>query len=44
MIAIGVALCWAGYTAGILGYCWVRGYDVGVMQLFKPVWPGTAAA
>lgn len=43
MMAIGAALVFAGYSIGILGYCWVRGYDVTFKQLWADTWPGSSA-
>lgn len=43
MVAIGMALVWAGYTVGIWGYCLVQGYDVPFSGLFGTTWPGQAA-
>jgi len=40
MVAIGMALVWAGYAVGIWGYCLVRGYDVSFMNVFAAQWPG----
>lgn len=39
MAGIGIALVWAGYTAGLYGYCLFKGYDVTVAQLFSSKWP-----
>jgi hypothetical protein len=44
MVAIGVALVWAGYTVGLWGYCLVQGYDVPFSGLFGKAWPGGPAA
>jgi hypothetical protein len=43
VIAIGVAVLFAGYTVGIWGYCLTQSYDVTFPQLFKSTWPGAAA-
>jgi hypothetical protein len=40
MLAVGLALVWAGYTIGLYGYILVKGYDVSFKQLF--VGPATA--
>ena len=40
MIALGFGVAWAGYAVFMLGYCWVRDYDVTVPDLFRSVWPG----
>ena len=40
MVAIGMALVWAGYAVGMWGYCLVRGYDVSFMNVFGAAWPG----
>ena len=44
VLAIGLGLAWAGYAAGIWGYCLVRGYDVTFRQCFAATWPGAAPA
>ena len=44
MIAIGFAVVWLGYTAGIWGYCLVRDYNVPFASLLKATWPNVAAA
>lgn len=38
-----MAVVFLAYTAGIWGFCLVKGYDVTVPQLFKTTWPGKAA-
>jgi hypothetical protein len=40
VVAIGLAMVWAGYAAGIWGYCLVRGYDVSFANVFASQWPG----
>lgn len=40
MTAIGVGVAFAGYAAGMWGYCLIRGYNVTGPQLFRLVWPG----
>jgi len=40
MIAIGFGVTFAAYTIGMLGFCWIRGYDVTFTDLFKQTWPG----
>jgi hypothetical protein len=40
MVAIGLLLVYAGYSLGMTGYCWVRGYDVSFADVFRPQWPG----
>jgi hypothetical protein len=40
VVAIGMALIWAGYAVSIWGYCLVVGYDVSFGNVFAPVWPG----
>lgn len=44
MIAIGMGLAFLAYTAGLWGYCLIRGYDVTPAALFHSSWPGTRAA
>lgn len=40
MVAIGMGLVFAGYAAGMWGYCLVRGYDVSFGNVFATAWPG----
>ena len=40
MVAVGLAVLWAGYAIGIWGYCLVKDYDVTFPQLFASTWPG----
>lgn len=40
VVAIGMALVFAGYAVGIWGYCLVRGYDVSFANVFGMAWPG----
>lgn len=40
MMAVALAVAWAGYAVGMWGYCLVRGYDVPFSGVLKPVWPG----
>lgn len=40
MVGIGMALAFVSYSAGIWGYCLVRGYNVTPADLFKTTWPG----
>lgn len=42
MTAIGFAVAWAGYAVFMLGYCWLRDYNVTVPDLLKAQWPGGA--
>lgn len=42
MTAIGFGVAWAGFAVAILGYCWVRDYNVTVTDLFRTTWPGSA--
>lgn len=46
MIPIGLGMVFLSYTAGIWGFCLIRGYDVPFMKLFAATWPGakTSAA
>jgi len=39
MPAIGIALLWAAYSAGLWGYCLMRGYNVTPKQLLSTTWP-----
>lgn len=39
MPVIGIALVWAAYTAGLWGYCLVRGYNITLPQLLSSKWP-----
>ena len=40
MVAVGMAVVWAGYAVGIWGYCLVKNYDVTFGELFGLTWPG----
>ena len=40
VIALGMVAVWGGYAITMLGYCWVRGYDVSFTDVFRPQWPG----
>lgn len=42
MIAVGMAVIWAGYSVAIWGYCLVRSYNVRFGQVFGSRWPGTS--
>ena len=44
MIPLGMAVTFAGYTVGILAYCWLRGYNVSFMNLWAQAWPAKAKA
>ena len=46
MVAIGMALMWAGYAVGLWGYALVQGYDLPFTALFRTSWPqqGQASA
>jgi len=46
MAGIGIGLVWIAYTAGLYGFCLVRGYNVTPKQLLDmKTWPpGTKAA
>jgi hypothetical protein len=37
--ALAIALVWGGYTAGLYGYCLLRGYNVTLKQLLSSNWP-----
>lgn len=39
MAGIGIALLFVAYSAGLYGYCLLRGYNVTPKQLFSTVWP-----
>lgn len=39
MPAIGIGLVWVAYSAGLWGYCLIRGYNVTPKQLLSPTWP-----
>ena len=43
MIAVAMALGWASYTLILWGYCLVKGYNIGVVQLVNPVHVYTGA-
>lgn len=43
MLAIPIALVWLGYSAGLYGYCLLRGYNVTPKQLLSPTWPPQTA-
>jgi hypothetical protein len=40
MIALAMGTVFASYSAGILAYCWLRGYSVTFTELFHSTWPG----
>ena len=40
MVAVGMALIWAGYYAGIYGICLIKGYDVSFRDCARTSWPG----
>jgi hypothetical protein len=40
MVAIGMGLTLGGYALFMVGFCWVRGYDVGFLDVWKTRWPG----
>ena len=44
MVAIGMGLVWFGYAVFMVGYCWVRGYNVTFAQVFTSSWSGTGTA
>lgn len=39
MIVIGVAFFWAGYTAGLFGWCLVRGYCITLADILNWKFP-----
>jgi hypothetical protein len=42
MAAIGIVALFAAYSAGLYGYCLIRGYNVTPLQLFSfTTWPPT---
>lgn len=42
MTAIGFGVAWAGFAVFMLGYCWVRDYNVTLPDLLKSTWPGAS--
>lgn len=44
MIALAMGAAFASYSAGILAYCWIRGYSVTFTELFHSTWPGGQAS
>jgi len=38
---IGIALLFIAYSAGLYGYCLIKGYNVSPKQLFSTSWPPT---
>jgi hypothetical protein len=44
MIPIGMAVTFGAYTLCVLGYCWLRGYNVTFMNLWGQTWPAKAKA
>lgn len=44
MVAIGIGLLFLAYTAGLYGYCLIRGYNITPKQLFSSTWPPAAPA
>jgi len=38
IVAIGMAVVWAGYYVGLYGYCMVQGYDVTFGSLMGTSW------
>jgi hypothetical protein len=44
MLAIGFGLGLVGYAGVMLGYCWLRDYNVTFTGLFRATWPGVSAA
>lgn len=44
MAAIGIAVIWLGYAAGMWGYCLVRGYCVTPANVVNPNFPAAMAA
>jgi hypothetical protein len=39
MIPVGMAIMFLAYTAGLWGFCLVRGYNVPFTSLFATTWP-----
>jgi len=39
MTGIGIALAFIGYSAGLYGYCLLRGYNITPKDLFSTTWP-----
>ena len=42
MIPIGMTVAFGAYALGILGYCWLRGYNVTFLNLWGITWPAKA--
>lgn len=36
MIALAFGFGWLGYSFGLYGYCLIKGYNVGLLQLMDP--------
>ncbi len=34
---VSFAVLWGGYSLMFTGYCWLRGYDVSLLQVVSPV-------
>lgn len=43
MAAIGIGIIFLAYSAGLYGYCLIRGYDITLKQLFSKTWPPAAS-
>jgi hypothetical protein len=43
-VPIGMGVTFGAYVLGILGYCWLRGYNVTFMNLWGLTWPAKSAA
>lgn len=43
MVAVGMALIWAGYAVGLWGYCLLNTYDITFTQLFSSAWPSASS-
>jgi hypothetical protein len=39
MVAVGMALVWAGYSVGLWGWCLIRDYNLTFGQLVSPTHP-----
>ena len=36
MIVLAFGFAWLGYSFGLYGYCLIKGYNVGLLQLMDP--------
>ena len=35
-VVVSFAVLWAAYTLGCMGYFWLRGYQIGFMEMVSP--------